>query len=382
MKRAAIVFLTILMLFSVSCGGDGAHDEGSPEPEVSFPLRGDVPVNEQTVRFLGRYYKSDGIYYTNLSCSGFEVCFEGTELQAEFLSEPLDDDHGTYIHVFVDDHYEALDTVKADGTGTVENDSRILLEAGRSTVLLASGLEDGVHKITVQKANQSSLNQLGTIRLLPGDGAILEPPAEKEKSILVIGDSITCGSNNLGVDLAVSYSASEDGLLTMAAIAARSYGADLEVLAKNGLYTQLINSSLPENMLYYADPFTGNTAPWDASLPERQHDLVMINLGINDTNVIASSGGAYSYDQFQEDYITLIKAVRKLYPESYIFCTDLSGAATYEADAVAEYSAETGDERISFWKRTTTYSRHPLVSVHRSEAKQLIRKLDKLDIFS
>ena len=47
-------------------------------------MRGEVPVSEKTVRFLGRYYESEGVYYTNLSCSGFEVRFEGTELKAEF----------------------------------------------------------------------------------------------------------------------------------------------------------------------------------------------------------------------------------------------------------------------------------------------------------
>lgn len=377
MKRAAVIFLTVIMVSLASCGG-APKTEGEPK----FPMRGEVPVSEKTVRFLGRYYESEGVYYTNLSCSGFEVRFEGTELKAEFISEPTDADHNTYIHVFVDDDYSALEKTEADGTqdGLV-NDSRILLEAGRSTVTLASGLEEGVHKITVQKANQSSLNKLGTVKLFPGDGAVLEPPAAKEKSILVIGDSITCGSNNLGEDLAVSYSASEDGLLTMAAYAARHFGADLEVFAKNGLYTSLINTAYDENMLRYADPFNEILAPWDTELPGRQRDLVLINLGINDTNVINSSGGAYSYEQFREDYIRLIQEVRTLYPDSYILCTDISASAAQEQKAVEEYIARTGDANISFWLRNTVYSRHPLISTHQSEGKMLVRALEDLGIF-
>ncbi|HBV52193.1 MAG TPA: hypothetical protein DEF06_07885 [Clostridiales bacterium] len=376
MKRAAVIFFAVIMISMASCGG-----APRTEAEPDFPMRGEVPVSEKTVRFLGRYYESEGVYYTNLSCSGFEVRFEGTELKAEFISEPTDADHNTYIHVFVDDDYSALEKTEADGTQDgLANDSRILLEAGRSTVTLASGLEEGVHKITVQKANQSSLNKLGTVKLFPGDGAVLEPPTAKEKSILVIGDSISCGSNNLGEDLAVSYSASEDGLFTMAAYAARHFGADLEVFAKNGLYTSLINTAYDENMLRYADPFNEILAPWDTERPGRQRDLVLINLGINDTNVINSSGGAYSYEQFREDYIRLIQEVRALYPDSYILCTDVSASAAQEQKAVEEYVAQTGDENISFWLRGTVYSRHPLISTHRSEGERLIRELENLGV--
>lgn len=368
-----MILLAGILLFMVSCG--------NKRPD--FPLKGEVAVNEQTVRFLGRYYEENGAYYTNLSCAGFEVNFEGTELKAEFISEPSDSDHNTYIHVFIDDDYSGLDAVKADGTEAgLKNDSRILLEKGRSTVTLASGLEDGVHKITVQKANQSSLNKLGVVKLLPGDGAIVAPPAAKEKSILVIGDSITCGSNNLGEELAISYSSSEDGLLTMAAIAARHYDADLEIVAKNGLYTQMINTTFPENMIRYADPFNGVLKIWDASARGRQRDLVIINLGGNDYSVVTGSGGAYTYDQFKADYITLVKEVRKMYPNSSILCTDASYSGIYEAEAIAEYRAETGDTKISFWQRDTVYSRHPLISVHRSEAKKLIQEIDHLNIFA
>ena len=380
MKRGVIVLLAFIMVFMTSCSGKGTLSSEEPTQKPAFPAKGEVPVNEKTVRFLGRYYKLDDAYYTNLSCSGFEVCFEGTELKAEFISEPKDNDHNTYIHVFIDDDYAALDAVKSNGTqSALKNDSRILLEEGRSTVTLASGLETGVHKITVQKANQSSLNKMGIVKLLPGDGAILEPPQAKNKSILVIGDSITCGSNNLGEDLAVSYSSSEDGLLTMAAIAARSLDADIEIVAKNGLYTQMINSTFPESMIKYVDPFNSILETWDATLPGRQRDLVIINLGINDTNVIGSN---YTYEQFKTDYMTLIKTVRTLYPEAYILCTDVSASADYEKNAVSQYSDETGDEKISFWKRSTVYGRHPIVSVHKNEAKQLIKTIDNLNIFA
>lgn len=382
MKRAVLILLAIIMVAMTACDRNENHDSNRSTQEFTFPAKGEVPVNEKTVRFLGRYYEAEGVYYTNMSCSGFEVCFEGNELKAEFISEPVDNDHNTYLHVFIDDHYDALDSVKADGTQDgLANDRRILLKEGRSIVTLAEGLEFGVHKITVQKANQSSFNKLGTVKLLPGDGAILEPPKAKNKSILVIGDSITCGSNNLGEDLPISYSAFEDGLITMAAIAARQYDADIEVLAKNGLYTQMIHSTFPESMIKYVDPFNHILEIWDTTLPGRQRDLVIVNLGINDANVIGGSNGSYTYDQFQADYIALLKTVRTLYPECYILCTDLSAVANYEKEAVSEYTKETGDEKISFWKRGTVYNRHPLVSVHKSEAKQLVKKIDKLNIF-
>ena len=379
MKKAGIVLLMVIMIFAVSCGKQGGPEQGG----TTFPATGEVPVNEKTVRFLGRYFESDGAYYTNMSCAGFEVNFEGTELKAVFRSKPSDAEHNTYIHVFIDDNYESLDAVTTKGTDdSIENDSRILLEEGESTVVLASGLEPGKHKITVQKANQSSLNQLGTVKLLPGDGAILEPPAERERSILVIGDSITCGSNNLGAEDPASYSKSEDGLITMAAIAARNLNSDIEVFAKNGLYTNVIVSAAEKNYLYYVDPFNSIFENWDAGKPERRHDLVIINLGINDTNVINTSGGTYTKDQLQKDYISLLQTVRALYPESYILCTDMSASANVEKAAVSQYQAETGDERISFYKRSVAYGRHPLISVHKSEAKQLVKKIEKLNIFS
>ena len=135
-------------------------------------------------------------------------------------------------------------------------------------------------------------------------------------------------------------------------------------------------------MIYYVDPFNNIYEEWDAGKPERQHDLVMINLGINDTNVINTSGGTYTYDQFQKDYTSLIQTVRALYPDSYILCTDVSASANYEKKAVSKYMEETGDEKISFYKRNTAYSRHPLISLHQTEAKQLIKQIEKLNIFS
>ena len=121
MKRAAVIFFAVIMISMASCGG-----APRTEAEPDFPMRGEVPVSEKTVRFRGRYYESEGVYYTNLSCSGFEVRFEGTELKAEFISEPTDADHNTYIHVFVDDDYSALEKPEADGTQDgLANDSRI-----------------------------------------------------------------------------------------------------------------------------------------------------------------------------------------------------------------------------------------------------------------
>lgn len=80
----------------------------------------------------------------------------------------------------------------------------------------------------------------------------------------------------------------------------------------------------------------------------RQRDLVVINLGINDTNVINSSEGAYSYEQFREDYIRLIQEVRTLYPDSYILCTDISASAAQEQKAVEDISPGQGTQIYRF----------------------------------
>lgn len=84
-----------------SCGGQSHFGDKC----VKFSLNGKFPIDEQTFHFLGRYYAENDVYYTNMSCAGFEVCFEGAELEAELIFVPSDLDHNTYIHVFIDGDY-------------------------------------------------------------------------------------------------------------------------------------------------------------------------------------------------------------------------------------------------------------------------------------
>jgi len=152
---------------------------------------------------------------------------------------------------------------------------------------LASGLSAGKHTIKVVKRSES---QIGTVAVksLSTSGTITDtPPQAADRTIEVIGDSITAGFGNLitdGVGSGGHTSYEQDGTKTYATFAANQLGAEVSTLGVSGIGSLYIGNGpdcVMQDIYPYVDGLNYNrTTEYDFA--NNSADVVVIGLGTND----------------------------------------------------------------------------------------------------
>lgn len=256
-------------------------------------------------------------------------------------------------------------TLRTEGTDTVYFQSvvdgvvaeRFNVDSGADqTVTLATGLGAGEHVVELYRETEG---YYGVSTFLGfSSGTVLGAPASSGRLIEVVGDSISAGYGNLGVephpgwvaDPACHWTAENSSwYLTYAALAGHALDAEVSTIARSGygMYRDLdgntdgVLSTVYENALGFT-----NTPAWSYPV---QADAVVINLGTNDW-----SGGGDPGIPYETAYIDFIAQLRGHYPDAWIFLTigsmlndpELSEVTTHLANIVAELN-DAGDERIS-----------------------------------
>src|SRR5262249_26350825 len=107
---------------------------------------------------------------------------------------------------------------------------------GDSIYLLADGLPDAVHEISLHRRTEAKVGEAVFFGFDAGSGGKLLPPSPApERRIETIGDSISTGYGNEGPNATCSYVNSEQNeWLTYGAIAARNLNADHTTIAWSG----------------------------------------------------------------------------------------------------------------------------------------------------
>ncbi|HVY90219.1 MAG TPA: GDSL-type esterase/lipase family protein, partial [Hyphomonadaceae bacterium] len=259
---------------------------------------------------------------------GFEV-----KLTGHMLSATMEDWGENWLDVTVDGQTARLD-----------------LKPGVNTYPLFVG-SAGEHVIRVTRRTGAPT---GPTRILEikGDGPLV-PTLAPERRIMVIGDSVTSGYGVEGLDKTCSYSHdTENADLAYPALAAQSFGADLQNISSDG--RGLIRNYAGEDPAM--DVLTWRVLPdseaiWQTSLYRPQ--VIVVNLGANDFD--SSDPG----DVFDEAYVTMLRRLRRAYPDaeiigaigSLLWGQRYTAAKTSISDAVNVLRKE-GDTKVQFLEFT------------------------------
>lgn len=366
-----IVFLSAVLGLA-SCGGSKISDKVlsvnsfKPDPEHIKPL--------------GRTEFIDDELWLAYSGAGAEFCFNGTKASVTLCGDDAIGEQSysnqPRIAIFVNGE-RVVDEVLTSFEKTFEvyrsetaKDTTVrivkLSEAGNSTCLIKS--------IEVEAYGEIS------------------PTPKKAHSIEFIGDSITCG---FGVDTDINDSEAiqcTDATKTYAYIAAELLDCDYSLVAKSGhgvvsavtsegnLATWGLMPNCYENFGSGGGPYNGtysDSVKWN--FKDNPSDVIVINLGTNDYSYTGKN--PERQQEFISAYVSFLKRIRELNPESKIICTvGMMGDELYPAveKAVADYIQSTSDDGVTSMKFDVQLAEdgyaaiwHPSTVTHEKAAKKL-----------
>lgn len=224
------------------------------------------------------------------SCSGFEICFETA---------------GTNFDVTYKASYESYWRVYVDGKALPE---RIYCpeNEGETSVIFVENMTAGTHTVKIIKDSQidKTKNAYCTLTGVSFDGTLLTADrTERALYLEFVGDSLSSGSGALGnAGSSPTYSSEISGTSAYPYLIADALDADYSIVSRGGIgvTTKAGDYTMPE--LYpYLNGYRDKT-PYE---PTRAPDLVIINLGTNDTEDLS--------DYFITDGQELIQTIRSIY---------------------------------------------------------------------
>lgn len=324
------------------------------------------------VTFTGRFDFSDpkGPWFA-WSASTISARFRGTGIKSR-LRSPGDN----YFTVLLDGKV-AVNSLHVRGIESAK-------EADLYT--LATGLADGIHKISLVKRTEFNIGKAQFLGFKVENGSLLEPAATPERKIEIIGDSISCGFGVEG-DLTTDYDPKYDnafasyGVLAAGILDAECYDISCSGYGIIREYTGNRENILPN---VYSLILPGNQTEWDFKswIPQ----VVVINLGTNDF----SFGFIPERAEFVEGYINFITRIRKNYPGVQIICTvgpivegdALEITREYISNGIVGYFRSCRQEWVHFLdfgrqKEADGYgiTNHPSTITHRKMADTLADKI-------
>lgn len=247
-----------------------------------------VPMADLSYKTQGRYVKNeDGSVIFDWTASGFSF-------NADIYGDVV-------INLRQGPNDARWYTAVIDG---VEQEIRVNNNS-KQDVIIARGLSSGVHSIGFYKQNPGG-NTI-TINSVTVNGKILQADAESDLLIEFIGDSITCGSLNLvenGKEDGIVHNT--DGYNAYGTVTARLLGADWSNISVGGatLIDSRANTTRFHMPTEYKNAIRGSTTTatdtpaWDFE-NNRNADIVVINLGTNDSGIISGYVGNNTQDKVE-----------------------------------------------------------------------------------
>ena len=229
-----------------------------------------------------------------------------------------------------------------------EADRKFMVGAKDTLVVLAEGLGKGEHEVILQKRTEGEQGRF-TVHSFVTEGEILQADGRKDRHIEFIGDSYTCGYGTESNDKNDPFLAeTENCNLTYAAITARYFGADFNLVSHSGqgIARNYDNAGPGYHMPHrYKQTFNAAKEPlWDASQAAYKPDVVVIYLGTNDF----STGEQPLEVNFRNNYIALLNRIKANYGEDIPILCMGSNANPYLYDYIRSAVTVSGLKNIAF----------------------------------
>ena len=329
----------------------------APEPNAYYSFY----ENQEYIKLLGRtrYYKNAVV--VDWSAAGLEFEYEGSgDLR---LSVEFSGDHNAVLEIDVDGKVSTV----------------TVIESG--TFRLASGLEQGAHHVTIRRRTMVEDKAKGILLGLQGvrmTGYFLDRPADNKYKVAFIGDSITCGVGLTGTN----------GLLTYAVDLCTREGFDYDICSVSGIgvsHSTSKHGGTANTMTKYYPYFNYYRSETVRYYPDRQADLVIVNLNTNDNNTGATEAA------YKQDLKTLISEIRAAHgndvPIVWVVGMMISPSANVNGWLNSVF-AELGGESAGLYKvtvetNTAGGSGHPNQASHLAVSQALstyIRAKNLLDL--
>ena len=370
--RALAILIMLTMILPCGC----TQKNGADSNAFSDSRQITVGATDDHVRLIGRTCFVDDTTWLAQSGSAIEFEAEGTRVMVSLAAGDAvenDVDHHPRFAILVDGEV-VLDSIMDEHSRDIavfENDSP------RHAIIQVMQLSEA----------DSGVVGVASISIESSASSPIIPAEQKNLSIEFIGDSITCGYDVEASDDDGLFSTSDENFMkTYAYLAAQELDADWSAICYSG--HGLISGWSPDGVLnedllvplLYDFVSKEYREPW--SFTSHHYDIVVINLGCNDSNYVQSDKD--HVDEFIAGYVDFLTHVRRLNPDSLIICT--AGMSLghdiypYVEQAVEIFKESTQDDRVSCYPFDdieddagyTSSHVHPNESVNRKCADLLV----------
>lgn len=233
--------------------------------------------------------------------TSIELAFRGTSLAARLTDTPIEDDtrETDWLAISIDD-----------------GPARALeLREGLRDYVLADGLAKGPHRVVVWKRTEAEVGVVTFHGFTLGPGAVVGPAlAPRKRRMMFVGDSVTAGYGNEGLDGTCHWSAArENNYATYGALAARALEAEYLAAAWSGKGLTRNYEARDATRLSVLRARVIPTEDGSPLAPRGAVDVVVLNLGTNDF-----FQGLPSKRTFVAAYKALVAALRAEQPSALL----------------------------------------------------------------
>ncbi|MBQ0001569.1 MAG: GDSL family lipase [Clostridiales bacterium] len=305
-----------------------------------------------SVRIAGRYTVQNGILYPAGSAAFIEFKTCSAHVAVTMTSD----------HHFGEETLRARAAVFIDGER--EPSMRLALEKGEHTYTVFH--EDKAREVVIRimKYSEEAFASMGIVSI-ESDGPVTATASDRELLMEFVGDSITCGYGIEGVaEVDIFTTEQENPWKAYACRTAELLQADFQLLSwsGNGMISQYIDDSVNERrtekplipeMYPYSDRELEERmgiAPLTLWQDEREPDLVVINIGTNDSSYTRDIPERNAF--FNETYSGFVDMVREKHPKAKIICLIglMSQCVHEEIEKVVLAKRDGGDKDVYYLK--------------------------------
>lgn len=296
-----------------------------------------TPASDSRIEYTGRIVTEGENVSYDWSGVYFRVKFNGS-----YLAMKCSDTKNSWFNLWIDKEI------------CPQEDRKFIVAAKDTLIVLAEGLDKGEHEIILQKRTEGEQGRF-TVHSFESQGQILQANGRKGRHIEFIGDSYTCG---YGTESASGNDPflpeTENCNLTYAAVAARYFNADFNLVSHSGQgvcrnYDDFRKGyNMPDRYTQAFDE--SKEVAWSPQMAQHgTPDIVVIYLCTNDF----STGRQPHETIFAGRYIELLKKVKEYYGEKIPVLCMASNVTPFSFDYIRNACMMSGLENVSYMGVTT-----------------------------